>query len=320
MPPRTRVNDRPARRITPATADPPGVEDQYVELSLNNRSAGYSQIVENLSGPTGMARLLQACYAKGIPNVGTVDVGLNSFVDSVRAVFVGDRDDVARVNVGYGLQQTDSAGVFVNDPDDPEAPLAIEIIAMLERKMTQFDVNDEPLIIDGYIQAILDENGVEIGSEPKPPEIAEVEYMLPMHTVIARRRERESPGLYKSPFFSGTINASPVFEDPPYFWLASIDGSSDDGGRSYNVTYTLQRNPESWNPVNVYRDPDTGAPARSVTKPPIDTHEFGKLYTPGNRGNGSKIGQIYPTTEWRTVAGVGGMRLPENFFGPRARR
>lgn len=65
----------------------------------------------------------------------------------------------------------------------------------------------------------------------------------------------------KSRRYVGKVNKTPVFGDPPHFWLCSaIRGATEDGGQSYTVNYEFSYNPDSWDATVVYHDTDTDSP------------------------------------------------------------
>ncbi|KKL74799.1 hypothetical protein LCGC14_2061310, partial [marine sediment metagenome] len=127
-----------------------------------------------------------------------------------------------------------------------------------------------------------------------PPQAGDVETTADMVTIIARRRERVSPGLVKAPTYTNTINSGSVFGDLKHIWKCAISGSTDDGGDTWNVVYEFQRNwPDTWNPVIVWRDPETGKPGIDVTRP-ADRY-------PPSEGNGSKVVQLRRSTNFRNL-------------------
>lgn len=61
--------------------------------------------------------------------------------------------------------------------------------------------------------------------------------------------------------YAGTVNRTPIFEGDPGTWLCtSIDGQSDDGGKTFLVTYRFQFNADGWQPTVSYNDPKTNRP------------------------------------------------------------
>lgn len=292
---RRRVRARPVPRSTRLSGEvtPDTLTTVSVTESLAGNSAVESAIVRNLSGPSGIIRLDNAISSVGIPQLGDIHSRLGVPVQSVTAQFLEDSNTQALVTITYGLAQ--GGGGFLNDPDDENAQPQIEILSTLQPVQTQFDVSGIVLNTGVYDEFPRGPDGNIIAGPPErfPPQGGEIEDIVPMHTVIARRLERESPGIWKSPAHSGTINSTLVFGDPIHFWLANIEGSSDDGGDTWNVTYTFQRNPDTWNSVIVYQDPETGRVGRDVEAP--------ENMTPGSTGNGSKVIQSRPATDFRLL-------------------
>lgn len=307
MPTPQRPHLRPQRFVVGDTT--PDLLDPAINLELGQDGcrASRTHLVANLHGD-GFARLMAAIQSPEIPRLGSFDPTLYVPVSSLRASLVPECSDAAYVTINYGEHR--QAPDFDNDPNDQEATPQIEIVSNLQSVKTAFDVSRDLLVIDNYIG----EGEPGTSGELEPPQGGEVEYMLVMHTVIAHRREKESPGLWKSPFYSGTLNETTIFAtdygpgDPMDMWLANIDGHSDDGGDTWNVTYTFQRNPDTWNTVIVWRDPETGLPGGNVVGPRnmIPTGEAGA----DQNVNGAKVVRIYPRKEFRHL------RLPTNFFGP----
>lgn len=270
--------------------------DGSTSVTRSNSAGMSATIVHRVSGLQGASqiqRLNAATLAPGIPQPGSVDSILGVPVESVRAQFIGKNFETeAYVTVVYGLVQ--GGGGFDNDPDDLNALPQIEILSTLQPVTTQFDVNGAVLVIDNYSKPIFDPadpQGDPIGQEPQPSQSGEVESTVDMYTIIARRRERISPGVVKAPTYTNTINADQIFGDPKHFWKCAIGGSTDDGGASWNVVYEFQRNTDTWNIVIVWRDPETGLPGAGVTRP--------SNMNPGSTGNGSKVAQMLPATNFR---------------------
>ncbi len=279
----------------------PDLMGEAASVTLSNTQGTTAQVVHRVSGLTGttlIQRLHQAVTAPGIPVAGFIDNVLGVPVASVRAeMFPNGIEDQAKVTVTYGLVLGDGGGGFDNDPDDVDAIPQIEILTTLQPVTSQFDVGGNVLLVDNYVRTLRDAAGDPIGSELQPPQAGEVETTADMYTIIARRRERESPGVSKGPTFTNTINSTVVFSDPIHTWKCAVGGSSDDGGATWNVVYEFQRNhPDTHNVVVVWRDPETGLPGAEVTRP--------SDMTPGSMGNGSKVARMFDATEFR------GLQLP----------
>lgn len=270
-------------------------------VTLSNSGASSAQefyLVEDLEGGDAIHRLQSALVSPGIPLRGSIHPTLGLPVESIRASFVGENFETqALVEVNYGLVQ--GAGGFDNDPNDINAQPQIEILTTLQPVLTEFDVNGDTITIDNYQVFPRDANNniIEGPPELKPPQGGMIEADEEMYTIIARRRERESPGVVKGPTYTNTINNTPIFGDGIdviYVWKCAIGGTTDDGGDTWNVVYEFQRNhPTTWNTVVVWRDPETGLPGVDVTRP--------ATMVPGATGNGTKVVQHYPATNFRDL-------------------
>ncbi len=267
-------------------------------VTLSNSAGTSAQefyLVEGLEGSTALQRLQSATLAPGIPKRGVVNAILRVPVDSVRARFVAPGFwEEALVEVNYGLVQ--GGGGFDNDPDDSGAAPQLEIISTLQPVTTEFDVSGNLLTIDNYEQSPRDATGEIIAGPPelKAPQGGSVEIVKDFTTIIARRRERSSPGVGITRTHNNGINNDQVFTDDRMIWHVNIAGTTDDGGDTWNVVYEFQRNwPDTWNKVIVWQDPETGLPGVDVTRP--------ANMTPGSTGNGSKVTRHYRLVNFREL-------------------
>ena len=268
-------------------------------VTLSNSSGTSAQEfyhVVGLKGSTAVQRLHAAALAPSIPRQGSLNRLLGVPVESVRARFVGEGLwENALVEVSYGLVQ--GGGGFDNDPDDPNAAPQIEIISTKQPVTTQFDSGGKLLSIIGYQQFPRDADGEIVAGPPevKPPQRGTVEVIQDMTTIVARRRERLSPGVGVTRTHNNAINSDRVFGDPKHIWHVNISGTTDDGGATWNVVYEFQRNsPLTWNAVILWTDPETGFPGADVELPPNPTD-------PGSNANGSIVVRLYRNLAFREL-------------------
>jgi hypothetical protein len=139
----------------------------------------------------------------------------------------------------------------------------------------------------------------EAGTSTLVEQGGEIAFEDEMDMVIFRRRENFSPGVDvpnggrgSSRMYRGHTNATLFLDDVAGTWFCTkMDGYSDDGGVTYNVTYEFQRREgttfnydqlvygadsptivpqtvaiEGWDTLAVYTDPKTGEPIK-VTDP-----------------------------------------------------
>lgn len=206
------------------------------------------------------ARAFYATMAPGMPRRGQVhDVIPFLPVSRVHAVLITGTTDQAKVTINYDFPSGGSQ-YFINTPGDTTATLPqLEILTTVQPARTQFEIDpatgNKKQIVVSYI---LEDEAT--GTSTVVEQGGSVEYMVPMETVRYMRREARDPQ-HKAREYVGTINVYSVFGDSPHMWMCTrLDGVSDDGGATFNVTYEFQRNIDSWDPVVVPTDPETGQP------------------------------------------------------------
>lgn len=87
-----------------------------------------------------------------------------------------------------------------------------------------------------------------------------VRVQVPQQYIRFTRREPENPSVWSANFI-GTVNDSQWRGSDARTWLCTrIEGRTSDGGKSYEVNYEFQYNPETWDARVVFLDPDTKEP------------------------------------------------------------
>lgn len=193
--------------------------------------------VSGLSGDYNQ-RMAQAISAEGIPQLRQVHPAIASiFVTAVDARPAGPSGAVVRISYGTPSSQ-----------QLPEEPAQIEVGATLSQTTTYETISGDP------IEVTLGEG------EDAPTQIARVTKLIPQVTVRYSRLEEASPG-DKARLYVGKINETEVFSSSVGTWMCTaIQGRSNDGGATYEVTYDFQYNADGWQPRVVYIDPSTGRP------------------------------------------------------------
>ena len=251
-----RVPSIPAGEVTP---------DLVRNARLERTSAGIklftSAVVENVrGGPTNL--LWNAMNAAGIPRYGEMHGRLGIPVNRLGVQLVEDSAVNARVEIDYGVDAVD-AGLFDQNPDDPNAPPRLEVSSTLQSARTEFEYDSEtgnpkPIVIT-FNRPNPDTQASDILVQP-----ASVEYMLPMSIVRFYRRERDDP-IFKSRGFVGHVNSTDVFGDGPRMWLITrLDGVTVDRGATWNVTYEFQRHSLNWD-ADVYYEDKNGRRHKDAT-------------------------------------------------------
>lgn len=227
-------------------------EEASFTIDQNGPHAVQTAYVKGLRGSPA-ARLYYAAMAPGMPRYGNFHAVIPSLpVSRVHVDLIKGTTDQATVTITYGFS-TGGDRYFVNEPDDETLP-QIEILTTVQPARTQFDIDGNQILVTYVVE---DE---EAGTSTPVTQAGTVDYMLPMETVRYMRREAQDPQA-KARLYVGRINSVGIFGDIQHMWLCSrLGGPSDDGGATFNVTYEFQRNPDSWDPVVVPTDPETGQP------------------------------------------------------------
>lgn len=228
-----------------------------------DRDGPHAIQVAQVVGLTGnpAVRLYRAMLAPGIPRYGEYHPAVPFLpVSNVEAVYADKgTSDIAIVTITFGFA-AGGTQYFTNEPGDTLATLPqLEVLTTVQPARTEFEFDPasggrKQIIVSNFVE------DPETGTSMEVTQTGSVEFMLPMETVRYMRRELYNPQS-KSRLYLGHINSHSVFGDPPHWWLCShLGGPTDDGGASYNVTYEFQRNSDSWNPVLVPTNPETGKP------------------------------------------------------------
>ena len=223
-----------------------------------DRDGPHAIQVAQVSGLHGnpASRLYGATLAPGIPRYGQFHKVVPFLpVTNVEAVYADPgTSDIAIITITYGFAPAGvgSTTYFTNEPSETALP-QVEILTTVQPARTEFELdadnNRQPITV-----SYIDTSGV---TSRAVTQGGSVEYPLVMETVRYMRREPRDPR-DKNKLYVGHMNSPGVFGDPPDMWLCTrLDGVSDDGGATSNVTYEFQRNPDSWNPYIAPTDPET---------------------------------------------------------------
>jgi len=154
------------------------------------------------------------------------------------------------VTVNYSFE---SAGDELQS-DDPDA-CTIQVGSSLTSSKTSFDKDDVKLTVTLTGQ---------------PDQVGEVDIQVPETVVMFERKEATSP-LSKANTYSGKVNTSSLGSYGQRTLLClGIDGTSNDGGRSWIVTYRFQYRPDTWDATIVYIDPETDRPHPDINLGTLD--------------------------------------------------
>lgn len=253
-----------------------------VEITKDGPRASRIARVSGLLGD-GASRLWWATNAPGIPKYGDhhpVILGLP--LSRIHAVLASEgTTDIATVTLDY-FYPTGGNMHFANVDGVRDAVLPqLEIVSTVQPAQTQraywaapprTEESDQP---EPVWLRWREDPSLRIPAEEGPPgpwqyQGGQIDFQEPM--MVFRYARREPSETYigdKARAFIRHINSQAIFGDPnvpgtgdpPRTWLCTrIDGVSDDAGLTYNTTYEFQYRSETWDPVLVFTDPETGKP------------------------------------------------------------
>jgi hypothetical protein len=233
---------------------------EFVDLVEGNQATETAQGRElvrviQLSGITGNpeARIVNALEHPAVPPVGEphpADPTLRVFSARAQA----DGASTAKVFVTYKRPNA-----IQKEPDD-NGPVIMQVGSTTRTEDTNLDaLGLNPLELSFTYP---DDHPTKGGRTEKVSPL--LQKQVPQSVLNLQRHESENP-LQKSLVFVGKVNSETFFFGSPRKWLCTrIEGRSDNGGQSYDVTYTFLFNPERWDVRTVFIDPDTGFPPDGV--------------------------------------------------------
>jgi len=215
--------------------------------------------VDGLTG-NGDAMLLNALRTAGIPQRGeTHDAIPNIRVVSASAAYVPGFASAAIVTVNY-----ESPNATEHPPSTTEAPQistgsTVQTVETNRHLAPPGQVGPQIILTHTFTDTDTDGNE----TERIETQTGVISIDVPLTTLALSRLEPEDPES-KSIDFTGTINQRDFRGDPQDVWLCTgIEGTSTDGGLTYDVTYNFARNPDTWSASIVFIDPATSLPVEN---------------------------------------------------------
>jgi len=248
--------------------------------ALNETQDGYEVVrvawVEELSGRAD-ERLYNAVRAAGVPRYGDPHPSIPHLrVVQRSAAFEGGNDRVV-VTLTYRVPQANEAPP--SDPTGNTQPGIVRVGSTIQGAITQKDVYGEAIMVRHVFPDDHEEfPGRDITQG------ADVELSIPQLVLTETRRESATPA-NTARAYVGKVNQFACFGGAARTWLCTrIEGTTNDRGASYEVTYEFQYNEQTWDAVVVFRDPNTQRPVDE----PVD-------------GEGIKTVQVYSVANFAAL-------------------
>lgn len=198
-----------------------------------------------------------ALLADGIPKRGQAHPGIGAlFVDEVEARPIAESYDAFEVTARYVTPNNSGNGTT---PEEQKTKVSIG--ASLQSVTTNKDFNGvAPKLTHEFIYK--DANGKEVKRTQITDQTVEVEKQVPVYVLRFERKESANP-FDKMLIYLGTLNSKPIWNLAERKWMCTrLDGTSPDGGATYDVVYEFQALPEGDWDIDVFAvDNETGTVA-----------------------------------------------------------
>ncbi len=207
--------------------------------------------VLNISGAVS-SRMYNALNANGIPARGSSHPIVPGIKVTKRSAAPLDIANGARVSVFYSKPSAE-----VTDQDPGSDPGTIEVGASAQSVSTTLDVDNNQLLVSHTITET-DVSGAQ--QEKTDVQGVEVNVQVPQ-VILTRTRVESSPPTRKAREYVGKVNKHSIWGFGKRRLLCTrIQGTSNDQGVTYAVTYEFQSSTTIWDPVITYIDKETGRP------------------------------------------------------------
>lgn len=218
-------------------------------------------IVEDVSSDAA-TKLYQAMLSNGIPFKGDPHPSIPGAI--VTSVTATPQEGKVRVVANYGPQTTDES-----EPSEAPESAVLIVASSTTETTTNLDKDGQPIY--GTIT-------FSDGTTPAVQQLLEANILVPTLTIQFQRKERNCP-IRKAIGYVGRVNdqAIGVFSAGTLL-CTELEGTTNDGGQTYDVSYVFQHNPATWAAVLEYQDKDAGG-AHADVNPAT--------------GNGLKVAQLY---------------------------
>ena len=225
--------------------------------------------ITDLAG-NASAKAELALNANRIPRLGDPHPSNGSLVAVDKNVsFAGATN--AQVVVNYRIPKFEKGDPPPGGPGEPDVESShgtITVGASLSTQQTSLDRNLKQILVSHFVTTSVmnDDFSDTIETDTLVDQVRTVDIQLPQAVIRVQRVEVGSPSR-KARTFVGAVNSRALGKaktDGPGYWLCTrIDGVSNDGGTTYNVTYEFQHNAGTWDVFVEWIDPETGLPVPS---------------------------------------------------------
>ncbi len=236
-------------------------------------------IVSGLEGDRHQI-LDMALLAPGIPRTGD----LHPSIDVIKVKTLGVVPAEGSSNIAIVTANYETIPSNLSTQGDGDAPDQINVGGTVQSTTTNKYWKNGNKREDMIIKYEYKKGKNKDGRDPKRKQIGEVSIEIPSIVASLSRTEDKHP-LAKAQKYLGKINSTQFMGGAPGNWICTqLNGTSADGGETYQVNYEFQYNPDSWNPLVAFIETETG-----------------RIPPDANEKNGMEKFQIYKSIDFRRL-------------------
>ena len=230
------------------------VENASLTLTAAGMELARVFIVSNLAGSAPI-KMANALNAASIPRLNDSHPGIpDILVTQIEVETLGAK--TMRVIATYSLPNAEELEA------DESQPPQIQVTTSVRTDERTKDIHGNEIFV---VHVFQDDDGAGNITPRTETRVVPVTVQVPQPVLRLSRREPESP-FPKSQEFVGSVNSISWKGQQPRTWLCvHIDGVTDDGGLSYQVSYEFQYNSNTWDATVYFTDSD-GRPVADLVE------------------------------------------------------
>ncbi|MGH2437498.1 MAG: hypothetical protein ACRDFA_10935 [bacterium] len=222
--------------------------------SLTETQDGYEAIrvawVDELTGRAD-ERLYNAVRAAAVPQYGDPHPSIPGLRVVQRSAALEKGSDRVLITLTYRVPQANEAPP--SDPSGNTSAGVVRVGSTVQGGTTQKDIFGDAITVKHKFP----------GNPEFETQGADVELSIPQLVLSETRKERSTPA-NTARAFVGKVNQFAIFGGAARTLLCTrIEGTTQDGGLTYEVTYEFQFNEQTWDATVVFRDTNTGRPVEN---------------------------------------------------------
>ncbi len=264
------------------------LEDSGATKSGEGFEITEAYMVEGIGG-NPQDKTFIALTAPDVPQLGDPHQGgSTAFLSCVNQAVSFKGPTQAKVVCSFRVPRVDSGEPPAGDTGAIDAVVdlgTISVGATASTRESFEDIKGARMVVSHFVEK---DDGLGGTTTELVEQVRSASIVEPQTVLRVTRLEIGSPDV-KAREFVGTVNNKPMGKlDRAGVWLCTrIDGTSNDGGETYSVTYEFQRNRLPWGFIARFIDADTGLP---ILAQDLNTGDEDRFYETYVKADFSQLG------------------------------